>query len=92
MRRALATIAAATALAASLMVTGVGAAGATELAPSAQSAATADRNGVVAPLRMRSSRHDPGERSKRSRSSSTMRGIGKQVYDCVRRTAPTPAA
>jgi Protein of unknown function (DUF3455) len=81
MRRVLATIAAATALAASLMVTGVGAAGATELAPSAQSAATADRNGggptpnskLLPPIQVDETQF---------KVVSTMRGTGKQVYDC----------
>lgn len=84
MRRVLATIAAATALAASLMVTGVGTAGATELAPSAQSAATADRNGGgggATPNAKLPAAIQVDEKA--FKVVSTMRGTGKQVYDCV---------
>jgi hypothetical protein len=88
MRRVLTTIAATTALAASLMVAGIGAAGATELAPSAQSAATADLNGggptpnAKLPVTIQVD-------EKQFKVVSTMRGIGKQVYDCVGGKYPT---
>jgi hypothetical protein len=82
MRRVLATIAAATALAASLMVTGVGAAGATELAPSAQSGATADRNGGGGPTPNAQLPDAIQVKDPNLRVVSVMRGTGKQVYDC----------
>jgi Protein of unknown function (DUF3455) len=82
MRRVLATIAAATALAASLMVTGVGAAGATELAPSTQSGATADRTGGGGPTPNASLPAAIKVDETQFKVVSTMRGIGKQVYDC----------
>ena len=83
MRRVLATIAAATALAASLMVTGVGAAGATELAPSTQAGATADRNGGGGPTPNADLPPTIRVDDPTLKVVSTMRGIGKQVYDCV---------
>jgi hypothetical protein len=82
MRRAMTTIAVATALAASLMVTGVGAAGATELAPSAQSGATADRNGGGGPTPNAQLPDAIQVKDPNLRIVSVMRGIGKQVYDC----------
>ena len=82
MRRALATIAAATALAASLMVTGVGVAGATELAPSTQSGATADRNGGGGPTPNAQLPDAIQVKDPTLRIVSVMRGTGKQVYDC----------
>jgi Protein of unknown function (DUF3455) len=83
MRRVLATMAAATALAASLMVTGVGAAGATELAPSTQSGATADRNGGGGPTPNSKLPAAIQVDETQFKVVSTMRGTGKQVYDCV---------
>lgn len=82
-RRVLATLAATAAVAASLMVTGVNVAAATETAASAESAGRQQSritpNSELPP--------DIQVDDKKFKIVATMRGTGKQVYDCAGGTA-----